>query len=181
MILPQYLSRIEEIEAFEKVAHDRDAEFREIVLLDEKAASIDRFDRRQDDSAWGVHNRRLVELWGGSLMLASLYDQRWRSFRCALKPRGHSQPEAIEDTYAAVMLGIRPGSEELLDRGVSGTGKTTVCHELRRRGYQAFNGDRELAYQGDPETGEPTDGVRHENHIWRVDRVKVWSPTGTRN
>ncbi len=65
------------------------------------------------------------------------------------------------------------GVKNFLIEGVSGTGKTTVCHELRRRGYQAINGDRELAYQGDPETGEPTDGVRHENHIWRVDRVKA--------
>ena len=65
------------------------------------------------------------------------------------------------------------GVKNFLIEGVSGTGKTTVCRELQRRGYQAFNGDRELAYQGDPETGEPTEGVRHENHIWRVDRVKA--------
>lgn len=57
--------------------------------------------------------------------------------------------------------------------GVSGTGKTTVCRELQRRGYHAINGDRELAYQGVPETGEPTDGVRHEHHIWHVDKVKA--------
>jgi len=28
--------------------------------------------------------------------------------------------------------------------GVSGTGITAVCHELRRRGYAALNGDRDL-------------------------------------
>lgn len=55
--------------------------------------------------------------------------------------------------------------------GVSGTGKTTVCRELRRRGFHAINGDRELAYLGDPATGEPTDGFGHEHHLWRVDRV----------
>ena len=55
--------------------------------------------------------------------------------------------------------------------GVSGTGKTTVCLELQRRGFQAINGDRELAYQGDPATGEPTDDVGHEHHLWRVDQV----------
>jgi hypothetical protein len=60
-----------------------------------------------------------------------------------------------------------------LIEGVSGTGKTSVCRELQRRGYDAINGDRELAYQGDPETGEPTDGIRHEHHIWHVDRVKL--------
>lgn len=65
------------------------------------------------------------------------------------------------------------GVENYLVEGVSGTGKTSVCHELRRRGFHAVNGDRELAYQGDPETGEPTTGARHEHHIWHVDRVRA--------
>jgi hypothetical protein len=33
--------------------------------------------------------------------------------------------------------------------------KVRVCKELQRRGYFAINGDSELAYQGDPETGKP--------------------------
>lgn len=65
------------------------------------------------------------------------------------------------------------GIRNYLVEGVSGTGKTSVCKELRRRGYHAINGDRELAYQGDPETGEPTDGRGHEHHIWRIDTVKA--------
>ena len=52
------------------------------------------------------------------------------------------------------------GVRNYLIEGVSGTGKTAVCTELQRRGYQAIHGDRELAYQGDPETGTPTDEVR---------------------
>ncbi|MEU8384450.1 AAA family ATPase [Streptosporangium sp. NPDC048865] len=65
------------------------------------------------------------------------------------------------------------GIRNYLVEGVSGTGKTSVCKELRRRGYHALNGDTDLAYQGDPETGRPTSGgPPHENHIWRVDRVK---------
>ena len=61
-----------------------------------------------------------------------------------------------------------------LVEGVSGTGKTSVCHELRRRGFDAINGDTDLAYQGDPQTGEPTDGVpSHWHHIWDVDRVRA--------
>lgn len=63
------------------------------------------------------------------------------------------------------------GVRNFLIEGVSGTGKTSVCRELQRRGYQAINGDRELAYQGDPMTGEPTAGTKHEHHIWHVDRV----------
>ncbi|WP_255508672.1 hypothetical protein [Micromonospora sp. A202] len=40
------------------------------------------------------------------------------------------------------------GLRNYLIEGVSGTGKTSVCKELQRRGYDAVNGDRELAYQG---------------------------------
>jgi len=65
------------------------------------------------------------------------------------------------------------GIRNYLIEGLSGTGKTSVCDELQRRGYHAIHGDRELAYQGDPETGEPTDGSGHEYHIWHVDKVKA--------
>jgi thymidylate kinase len=65
------------------------------------------------------------------------------------------------------------GVRNYLVEGVSGTGKTAVCQELRRRGLHAINGDRELAYQGDPETGEPIDSAVHEHHIWDVERVRA--------
>jgi len=65
------------------------------------------------------------------------------------------------------------GRRNYLVEGLSGTGKTSVCEELQRRGYHAVHGDRELAYQGDPETGEPTDGAAHEHHIWHVDKVEA--------
>ncbi|TSB45924.1 AAA family ATPase [Alkalicoccobacillus porphyridii] len=63
------------------------------------------------------------------------------------------------------------GIRNYLIEGVSGTSKTTVCEELQRRGYHAIHGDRELAYQGNPETGEPSDGSLHKNHIWDMDKV----------
>ena len=77
----------------------------------------------------------------------------------------------------------RMGIRNYLIEGVSGTGKTSVCHELRRRGYHALNGDRDLAYKGDPGTGEPmdmsvhADGADsaewvHGHQIWDVDRVR---------
>lgn len=65
------------------------------------------------------------------------------------------------------------GVRNYLVEGVSGTGKTWVCHELNRRGYRAVNGDTDLAYQGDPETGDATDTAQHENHIWDVGRVQA--------
>jgi hypothetical protein len=73
-------------------------------------------------------------------------------------------------------VGYRPavGMRNYLIEGVSATGKTSVCKELRRRGFLAINGDTDLAYQGDPETGEPTDDVpSHWHHIWHVDRVRA--------
>lgn len=66
------------------------------------------------------------------------------------------------------------GKYNFLVEGVSATGKTTVCHELRRRGIRALNGDTDLAYVGDPETGEPLEGAgSHEHHIWPVAQVRA--------
>lgn len=65
------------------------------------------------------------------------------------------------------------GARNYLIEGVSGTGKTSVCDELLRRGHHAIHGDRALAYQGDPETGEPLDGRTHEHHIWDVGKVEA--------
>ncbi len=60
-----------------------------------------------------------------------------------------------------------------LIEGLSGTGKTSVCDELQRRGFHAIHGDRELAYVGDPESGEPRVLPAHEHHVWHVDRVQA--------
>lgn len=64
------------------------------------------------------------------------------------------------------------GKRNFLIEGVSGTGKSSVCRELRRRGYSAIDGDRELAYQGDPSTGKQVEGFCHEHHIWDVEKVR---------
>ncbi|MGV8907918.1 MAG: AAA family ATPase [Propionicimonas sp.] len=65
------------------------------------------------------------------------------------------------------------GIRNYLIEGVSGTGKTSVCHELLGRGHHAINGDTELAYQGDPETGVRLEGHSHEHHIWQVEKVRA--------
>ncbi|WP_117192918.1 AAA family ATPase [Rhizobium terrae] len=76
------------------------------------------------------------------------------------------------------------GVRNYLIEGVSGTGKTSVATELQQRGYHVVHGDRELAYEGDPQTGEPLDGsargehipdaaFRHRHHLWDVDKVKA--------
>lgn len=71
------------------------------------------------------------------------------------------------------MEGLAMGIRNYLIEGVSCTGKTSVCKELQRRGYHAINGNREFAYQGDPETGTRTDGVTHEHHIWHKVKALV--------
>jgi adenylate kinase family enzyme len=73
------------------------------------------------------------------------------------------------------------GVRNYLIEGVSGAGKTAVCTELQRSGYQAIHGDRELVYRGDPETGlptapetdTPTATWMSEHHIWDVEKVKT--------
>jgi len=64
------------------------------------------------------------------------------------------------------------GKKNYLIEGVSGTGKSSVCNELNQRGYYAIDGDTELAYQGDPNTGISTVGFTHEHHIWDIGKVK---------
>lgn len=64
------------------------------------------------------------------------------------------------------------GKKNYLIEGVSASGKTTICNELNQLGYLAIHGDRELAYQGDPLTGQPLSGEGHIHHIWNVEQVK---------
>jgi len=75
------------------------------------------------------------------------------------------------------------GRRNYLIEGVSGAGKTSVATELQQRGFHVIHGDRELAYKGDPETGEPMDvalfqsddtkiAFRHRHHIWNVEKVR---------
>lgn len=73
------------------------------------------------------------------------------------------------------------GRRNYLIEGHSGAGKTAVCTELQRRGYQAIHGDRELVYRGDPETGlpvasetgTPTAAWISDHHIWDVKKVQA--------
>jgi adenylate kinase family enzyme len=74
------------------------------------------------------------------------------------------------------------GVRNYLIEGVSGAGKTAVCTELQRRGYQAIHGDRELVYRGDPATGlptapetaTPTAAWMSEHQIWDVEKVQAF-------
>lgn len=75
------------------------------------------------------------------------------------------------------------GLRNVLIEGPSGSGKTSVAEELQRRGYHAIHGDRELAYKGDPVTGQPVSmpleertsdiAFGHRHHIWDVEKVRA--------
>lgn len=76
------------------------------------------------------------------------------------------------------------GIKNYLIEGVSGTGKTTVAEELQRRGFHVLHGDRELAYRGYPETGEPLNALddnkamnntewAQKHWLWDIDKVKA--------
>lgn len=56
--------------------------------------------------------------------------------------------------------------------GPSGSGKSTVYEELKRRGYRVIEADEELAYYGDPKTGEPAE-ASPLNWIWHKDKVET--------
>lgn len=100
VVLPQYLARLKEIERFEDVARGHGARFREVVLLDDKAPSIARFDRRADDTPVNRHTRSIVEQQGGADFLAAMYDR----LSAALESRPDvvvvtSRLDAVEDAY----------------------------------------------------------------------------------
>ena len=109
VVLPQFLGRLSEIERFEEVALANGAAFREVVLLADRPESLARFQRREDLTEWDVHNRALVARLGGEAFLARMYDQLQAVL--AARPSAvviHSEPDAIEATYAAVEAALRP-------------------------------------------------------------------------
>ncbi len=112
VVLPQYLGRVAEIEAFERVARQHGADFHEVVLFDERDAALDRFEHRIDDSDWDLHNRRVVEAMGGRALLADLYDRLiellQRRPSAVVVP---SSRDRVEATYEALIRALdNPGS-----------------------------------------------------------------------
>lgn len=112
VILPQCLTGFHEVDAFEQVAHEQGAVFREVVLLADRPEAVDRFDQRADDSVWGAHNRRTVARLGGRAMLAAIYDQLLEVL--GSRPSAvivRSEPGDIDGTYASLERALGAGSE----------------------------------------------------------------------
>ena len=60
-----------------------------------------------------------------------------------------------------------------LIEGLSGTGKTSVCKELQKRGYKAVEADNVFGLYGDPKTGQPTKEKSQLNWIWDKDKFNA--------
>ena len=103
VVMPQNITRLSEVEAFEAIAHARGATFREVVLLDDRDAALARFEERTDDSAWNRHNREVVAALGGADFLGAMYDRLLEVL--AARPGAvvlRSTAGAVEETYAAL-------------------------------------------------------------------------------
>ncbi len=110
VILPAYHATVEEVTALEQLARERGAGFREVVLLDDRASAIERFNRRARDSddAWIRHHHRLIELRGGDVVLGSMYDNLMELVR--LRPEAvvvQSAVGAVQQTYELLAEALR--------------------------------------------------------------------------
>jgi predicted kinase len=110
VVVPQYHARLEEITTLEKLAREHGADFREVVLLDDREAAIERFNRRARDSddPWIRHHHRLIELGGGPVVLGTMYDNLLEVVR--LRPGAVVVPSvvgAVLETYRLLADALR--------------------------------------------------------------------------
>jgi hypothetical protein len=118
VVMPQYIGVLAEIERFEMVARDNGADFCELVLMDTKRRSLERFGRRGGDGEpdWHRYVQGIVEQGGGRALLATMHDELTAVL--AARPRAIVIPStegAIQQTYRAliVALGAGPGPASL--------------------------------------------------------------------
>lgn len=105
VVMPQYLGRLSEVERFEAAAHESDAAFCEVVLMDTKQGSIKRFAGRGMDSTlpWHQQVREIVEHHGGPALLADMHDRLLAVVRA--RPNSVVVPSvagAVQPTYEAL-------------------------------------------------------------------------------
>ena len=111
VVLPQFLGRVSEIERFEMVAHDSGAAFCEVVLMDAKERSVERFNRRGENGElpWHRQVQQIVERGGGLSFLARMHDQLTAVL--AARPDAIVVPSAagaIEQTYEELTAILDP-------------------------------------------------------------------------
>lgn len=114
VIMPQFLARLSEIERFEAVARDSGAVFCEVVLMDTKQRSLERFNRRGEDDElpWHRQVQEIVERSGGQALLAEGYDRLTSTLTA--RPDAIVIPSAagaIRPTYEALAAILDPKPE----------------------------------------------------------------------
>ena len=111
VLLPQYLGRLVEIERFETLAHEQGAGFCEVVLMDSKRRSVERFGRRGDidERPWHRHVQQIVDETGGRAVLADMHDRLTEILRA--RPDAvviPSREGAVTPTYRALCSVLDP-------------------------------------------------------------------------
>lgn len=112
VVMPQYIGRLSEIERFEAVALASGATFFEVVLMDTKERSVERFARRgaSDESPWHRQVQEIVANDGGPALLAEMYDDLAELVRvradAAVVP---SAVDAVHQTYEAISAVLDAG------------------------------------------------------------------------
>ncbi|XAS67536.1 AAA family ATPase [Micrococcaceae bacterium Sec5.7] len=109
VIMPQFLDADDEIAIFRALAEETGSGFQEIVIMDTKERSVERFGDRgaEDDVPWHEQIKAIVEQGGGSQLLESMYDDLVRGLR--KRPSAsviHSSSGAIEETYANLVCAL---------------------------------------------------------------------------
>jgi predicted kinase len=113
VVLPQYLGRVSEIERFETVARDSGAVFCEVVWMDSRQRSLERFSRRGGNGkpSWHRYVQEIVERNSGQALLADMHDRL--TAMLAARPGATIVPSAagaIQQAYQALtaVLGANP-------------------------------------------------------------------------
>jgi predicted kinase len=106
VVLPQYLGRLSEIDRFDAVAHDTGAVFCEVVLMDTKGRSLQRFTDRSAaaELPWHREVQETVDRSGGLAALEEMYDRLTDIM--SMRPMATVVPSragAIRETYASVL------------------------------------------------------------------------------
>lgn len=110
VVLPHFFGRLDEIASFEEFVHAHGADFREVVLLDDRAAAVERFNHRArgSDDPWIRHHYHLIGRRGGSVALEAMYDSLLEVVR--QRPGAVVIPNAVGElpkTYGLLTAALR--------------------------------------------------------------------------
>jgi predicted kinase len=112
VVLPQLVARPDELARFEAAAHAADAEFVEVMLMDDREAAVARFHRRGtgdvESPLHGDDVRAVVTAGGGDALLGRYYDELTN---LAARRPGTIVVRSVEGevgaTYRAVLRALR--------------------------------------------------------------------------